>query len=173
MIGIFYGSDTGNTENVAKIIYQNIGINNADIFNIAESNPELFNKYNILILGISTWYYGEAQSDWNNFLPQLNNINFNNKKVALFGCGDQEDYSEYFCDAIRLIYNSIISKGANIGGYWPTDDYYFNSSKSLINEKYFMGLTIDQDRQPEKTNKRILNWIKQLYEEFNLIKFIR
>ncbi|MDE5285067.1 MAG: flavodoxin domain-containing protein, partial [Candidatus Blochmannia sp. A2] len=61
-------------------------------------------RFNYLIFGIPTWYYGEVQSDWDDFLPILQNINFLNKNVALFGCGDQEDYSEYFCDALEKIY---------------------------------------------------------------------
>ena len=44
--------------------------------------------YDILLLGIPTWYYGEAQCDWDDFFPTLEEVDFNGKLVALFGCGE-------------------------------------------------------------------------------------
>lgn len=88
-IGIFYGSDTGNTENIANIIHKKIGFNITDIYDISNSNKNNLEIYNNLILGIPTWYYGEAQCDWENFFPKLKKINFSNKTVAIFGCGDR------------------------------------------------------------------------------------
>ena len=46
--------------------------------------------HDILLLGIPTRYYGEAQCDWDDFFPTLEEIDFNGKLVALFGCGDQK-----------------------------------------------------------------------------------
>ena len=59
-----------------------------------------FEKYDFLILGIPTWYYGESQADWDDFFPELEKVDFSSKLVAIFGCGDQEDYAEYFLDAM-------------------------------------------------------------------------
>lgn len=98
--GIFFGSDTGNTENIAKMIQKQLGKDVADVHDIAKSSKEDLEAYDILLLGIPTWYYGEAQCDWDDFFPTLEEIDFNGKLVALFGCGDQEDYAEYFCDAL-------------------------------------------------------------------------
>jgi len=100
-VGIFFGSDTGNTENVAKQIQQILGSDQADIFDIAKTTKETLEQYNYLFLGIPTWYYGESQADWDDFFPNLEQIDFNGKMVAIFGCGDQEDYAEYFCDAMN------------------------------------------------------------------------
>ncbi|EHD07322.1 Flavodoxin 1 [Salmonella enterica subsp. enterica serovar Urbana str. R8-2977] len=101
--GIFFGSDTGNTENIAKMIQKQLGKDVADVHDIAKSSKEDLEGYDILLLGIPTWYYGEAQCDWDDFFPTLEEIDFNGKLVALFGCGDQEDYAEYFCDALGTI----------------------------------------------------------------------
>ncbi len=98
IIGIFFGSDTGNTENIAKNIQKQLGKDVADVHDIAKSSKEDLEGYDILLLGIPTWYYGEAQCDWDDFFPTLEEVDFNGKLVALFGCGDQEDYAEYFCD---------------------------------------------------------------------------
>lgn len=88
--GIFFGSDTGNTENIAKMIQKQLGKDVADVHDIAKSSKEDLEAYDILLLGIPARYYGEAQCDWDDFFPTLEEIDFNGKLVALFGCGDQK-----------------------------------------------------------------------------------
>ncbi|QIE02013.1 flavodoxin FldA [Buchnera aphidicola] len=166
-IGIFFGSDTGNTEKIAKLIQKYIGNDIAILHDINESSKQDIEKFTFLILGIPTWYYGEAQCDWDDFLPILKKINFSNKTVALFGCGDQEDYSEYFCDAISLIYKIIKKNHGKIIGKWPTQGYCFEQSKALLNKEYFVGLILDEDRQPEQTKVRIKEWLKLILPHFS------
>ncbi|QJC34957.1 flavodoxin FldA [Enterobacteriaceae endosymbiont of Donacia piscatrix] len=167
-IGIFFGSDTGNTENVAFNIQKQLGSDTASVFDIAKVEKKDIEQYDMLIFGVPTWYYGEVQCDWDDFLPTLQKINFKNKNLSLFGCGDQEDYGEYFCDAISIIYNIVKKNKGNIVGYWPTKGYYFTNSKSLKNKDYFLGLTIDEDRQSKLTNSRIITWTKQISRELKL-----
>ena len=80
--GIFFGSDTGNTENIAKMIQKQLGKDVADVHDIAKSSKEDLEAYDILLLGIPTWYYGEAQCDWDDFFPTLEEIDFNGKLVV-------------------------------------------------------------------------------------------
>lgn len=168
IVGIFFGSDTGNTEHIAKLLQQQLGKHVADIFDIAHSNKADIEKYQLLLLGIPTWYYGEVQCDWDDFLPNLEKIDFSFKKVGLFGCGDQEDYAEYFCDAMGTIRDIIKQHGATFVGRWPTTGYHFSESKAMINKNYFIGLAIDEDRQPELTTARVDCWVKQVRDELNL-----
>lgn len=165
-VGIFFGSDTGNTENIAKIIHKEIGKSNSILYDISNSSKQDIENFNNLIFGIPTWYYGEVQCDWDDFLPILKKINFSGKTIALFGCGDQEDYSEYFCDALSIIYNIVKKNHAKIIGKWPTKGYTFDCSKSLLNKDYFIGLTLDEDRQSNQTKHRIQKWIKNIISEF-------
>ncbi|SNC59118.1 flavodoxin FldA [Sodalis endosymbiont of Henestaris halophilus] len=167
-IGIFFGSDTGNTENIANMLQKQLGTNVADVFDIAKSSKEDLKRYDRLLLGIPTWYYGEAQCDWDDFFPVLVDINFNGKIIALFGCGDQEDYGEYFCDAMGTLRDIIQPLGATLVGHWPTTNYYFETSKGLANNDHFIGLAIDEDRQPEFTAERINSWVKQIRTEMHL-----
>ncbi|QCI17695.1 flavodoxin FldA [Buchnera aphidicola (Acyrthosiphon lactucae)] len=166
-IGIFFGSDTGNTEKIAKLIQKYIGNDISFLYDISNSSQKDIENFNYLILGVPTWYYGEVQCDWDDFLPHLKKINFSNKTVALFGCGDQEDYSEYFCDAVGIIYNILKKNKANIIGKWSTKEYNFEQSKALLNKEYFVGLILDEDRQAEKTEDRIKKWIKKIIPYFN------
>jgi len=169
-VGLFFGSDTGNTEAVAKMIQKKLGKSMLDVKDIAKSTKEQIAEYDLLMFGIPTWYYGEAQCDWDDFFPELEAIDFSTKLVAIFGCGDQEDYAEYFCDAMGTVRDIIESKGATIIGHWPTEGYEFEASKALVagDNSHFIGLCIDEDRQPELTEQRVSAWVKQIYEEMCL-----
>ncbi|XBC41549.1 MAG: flavodoxin FldA [Buchnera aphidicola (Kaburagia rhusicola rhusicola)] len=167
-IGIFFGSDTGNTEKIAMRIQTCLGKNISTIYDIADSKQEDIEQYNTIILGVSTWYYGELQCDWDDFLPIFKKINFYNKTIAFFGCGDQEDYSEYFCDGMGILFNNIKKTHVNFIGKWSTNDYFFDDSKALHNNQYFLGLAIDEDRQPKKSEKRVIEWTQQLKEELQM-----
>lgn len=172
IVGIFFGSDTGNTENIAKMIQKQLGKDVAEVHDIAKSTKEDLEAFDILLLGIPTWYYGEAQCDWDDFFPTLEEIDFNGKLVALFGCGDQEDYAEYFCDAMGTIRDIIEPNGAVIVGHWPTEGYHFEASKGLADDNHFLGLAIDEDRQPELTSARVDKWVKQIFDELQLKEII-
>ena len=167
-VGIFFGSDTGNTEHVAKLIQKELGKDLIDVQDIAKSSKEQIAEFELLMFGIPTWYYGEAQCDWDDFFPELEQIDFQDKLVAIFGCGDQEDYAEYFLDALGMVRDIVEPKGAIVVGAWPTASYEFEASKGLLDEEHFIGLGIDEDRQPELTEERVKQWCAQLREEMCL-----
>ena len=156
VVGLFYGSDTGNTENISKMIQKDLGADLVDVRDIAKSSKEDIEAYDFLLFGIPTWYYGESQADCNG------------KIVGIFGCGDQEDYAEYFCDAMGTLREIVEENGAVVIGHWPTASYNFDASQALIDDETFVGLCIDEDRQPELTNERVKAWCKQLREEMCL-----
>ncbi|MBY5992065.1 flavodoxin FldA [Ferrimonas balearica] len=167
-VGLFFGSDTGNTEAVAKMIQKKLGDKMVAVKDIAKSSKEEINEFSLLLLGIPTWYYGEAQCDWDDFFPELEQIDFNDKLVAIFGCGDQEDYAEYFLDAMGQIGDIVRERGAIIVGHTSTEGYDFEASKALVDDNTFVGLGIDEDRQPELTEERVDAWVKQIYDEMCL-----
>lgn len=167
-VGIFFGSDTGNTEHVAKLIQKELGKKMCDVYDIAKSSKEQIAEFDLILFGIPTWYYGEAQCDWDDFFPELEEIDFTDKLVAIFGCGDQEDYAEYFLDALGMVRDIVEVKGAIIVGHWPTESYEFEASKGLLDENHFIGLGIDEDRQPELTESRVKQWCQQIHEEMCL-----
>ncbi len=164
-IGLFYGSDTGNTEEVAHKMANIIGEDMVDVYSIGKATIPDLEKYDLLILGTSTWYDGDLQSEWEDFLPNLDEIDFSGKTVALFGLGDQFTYAEYFVDGIGIIYDKIIEKGANVVGHWPIDDYDFEESVAERDGE-FVGLAIDEDNEYEKTDDRIKEWLGQIGPDF-------
>ncbi len=48
LIGLFYGSDTGNTENIAKMIQKQLGSELVDIHDIAKAQKKIL-KLTILL----------------------------------------------------------------------------------------------------------------------------
>ena len=168
IVGLFFGSDTGNTEAVGKMIQKKLGKKLVDVKDIAKSTKEEIAEFDLLILGIPTWYYGENQCDWDDFLPDLEEIDFTDKLVAIFGLGDQEDYAEYFLDAMGMINDIVTERGAIVVGHWPTEGYDFEASKGMADDNHFVGLGIDEDRQPELTEQRVKAWSAQVFDEMCL-----
>ena len=157
-IGIFFGSDTGNTEKVAEKIATKLSLDAQDI---AGNSSEIFDDYDLLILGTPTANYGEMQPDWDYFVPELEDADLNGKKVALFGLGDQVDYPDSFLDAMGELAEMVEQAGGELIGAWPTDGYDFNDSRAVKDGK-FVGLALDEDRQPELTDDRIATWLSTL-----------
>lgn len=167
-IGIFVGSTTGKTESVAEMIQEEFGGEKVvTIHNISEVEPKDFDRYQNLIIASSTWNIGELQSDWEGFFDELDNLDFNGKKVAYFGTGDQIGYADNFQDAMGILEEKISSLGGTTIGYWPIDGYEFTESKAVKNGK-FVGLAIDEDNQSELTEKRIKKWVAQLKVDFGI-----
>ncbi|WP_165310310.1 flavodoxin FldB [Vibrio ziniensis] len=166
-IGLFYGSTTCYTEMAAEKMRAIIGDDLLDIHNVKETPLSSMSDYDLLILGISTWDFGEIQEDWNELWDQIDGVPLNGKSVALFGLGDQEGYGEWYLDAMGLLHDEIKKTGANIIGYWPNEGYTFEASKALTEDgSHFVGLALDEDSQYELSDERIATWVEQVLIEF-------
>ena len=159
---IFFGSNTGNCEDIAKMIAKDLG--NIDIFNLAKTSIDKINDYDKLILGSSTWGDGELNDDWEDAWEDFKQLDISNKTVALFGLGDQESYSEEFSNAIGIIYEHIKSTNAKVVGFTSTKGYYHDNSKAQIGDE-FVGLVIDEDNQSDLTKERVTNWVNKIKDE--------
>ncbi|MDR2293433.1 MAG: flavodoxin FldA [Prevotellaceae bacterium] len=162
-IGIYYGSTTGNTKDVAVKIAEKLGITLADLHDVASGAVD-FENYDVLLFGASTWGYGDLQDDWEDYKNKLKSVNLAGKKAALFGCGDSSAYSDSFCDALGKIYNIIKEKGCTIIGMVDTDGYSFDSSEAVIDNK-FAGLPLDVNNEDNLTESRLDAWVEQLKRE--------
>jgi flavodoxin I len=167
-IGLFYGTQTGNTETLAEAIQAQFGGESVvSIHDIAKASSEDLADYDCIIVGCPTWNIGELQVDWEGFYDELDAVDFTGKKVAYFGPGDQVGYADNFQDAMGILAEKITSLGGTTVGQWPTDGYDFNESKAVQNGK-FVGLALDEDNQPELTAERIKTWVAQLKPAFGV-----
>ncbi len=168
-VGLFFGSDEGNTEAVAHRIQSRLGVENCDVHDIADITQLEFAHYDKIILGIPTWDFGQIQSDWEEFWHDVAEIDFAGKTVALFGLGDQFGYGDFFLDAMGMLHDLVVENGANIIGHWPIVGYEFEASKAKIEgQDMFVGLGVDEDQQPELTAGRLNLWCEQIHRQFGL-----
>ncbi|MEM7326657.1 MAG: flavodoxin [Actinomycetota bacterium] len=166
---VIYGTDTGNTEEVARRItarLDDLGLG-VDIRDVDSIDVNTLTQYEFLILGIPTWDYGGIQQDWEDLEDGLSQLDLSNKVVAMYGLGDQNGYSEWFVDAMGWLYERLQNSNANFVGRWPTEGYDFDASRAANEDKsLFCGLALDEDGQSDKTDERIEKWIDQILGEY-------
>lgn len=163
-IGMFYKTDTHKTADIAKKIQKEFE-GTIEIVPIEKAWTKDFETYDNIIMGSSTWFDGELPVYWDELVPELESINLKNKKVALFGLGDQVNYPDNFADSIGILAEALKNAGATLIGFTSSQGYTFHQSKALKNNK-LSGLAIDIENQPSETDKRIKEWCKQIKKEF-------
>ncbi|MBU3005114.1 flavodoxin FldB [Paraglaciecola arctica] len=173
-IGLFYGSTTCYTEMAAEKIQTQLhhltGYACVELFNIKDTTLSKTEQFDILILGISTWDFGELQEDWEATWQDIKTLNLAGKTVAIFGLGDQLGYAEWFQDAVGMLHDELLVLDCDVIGYWPNQGYEFLASKALTEDKnFFVGLCLDDENQYELTDERINNWCNQLITEIKLL----
>ena len=159
MKAIFYASSTGNTEEVAGKIQEKL--DGFELIDIASEGIDKISECSSVIIGSPTWGEGELQDDWEDCFADFQEIDFSGKTVALFGLGDQDNYSDEFVDALGILHEAVSDKGANIIGQTSTEGYEYEESKAVIDDQ-FVGLVIEEDNQSELTDERIENWCENI-----------
>lgn len=168
-IGIFFGTDTGHTRRIAKLIAKRLGDQADPPLNINRVGIAELLAYDALILGTPTLGDGELPGlesgcqteSWLEFMPQLAGADLSGKRIALFGLGDQEKYPDAFCDAVALLYDAVTAQGAEVVGDWPTEGYTFATSQAVMDDR-FVGLILDQDNQAAQSEARLASWLDQV-----------
>lgn len=163
-IGIFYGSSTGNTEAVAEKLQKILTPQEADIYNVDSATAEELNKYPYLIFGTSTWGIGDMQDDMEDFAEIIRDVDFKDKKVAIFGLGDQDTYPDSFADGVGSLYDLLKDRVAVVG-FWPVTGYEFSESDA-VRDNRFVGCILDQDNQASLTEERLKKWVEILRKDF-------
>ena len=163
-VKIITGSDTGNTEYVAKDIQKLLEPMEVEIQKVHNIRPNDWDA-DFYILGAPTWFDGECSQDWNWYIKsgKFGEVDFTDKVVAIYGLGDQVGYPDYYCDAIGILGNIVLHNGGELVGFTNPTGHVFDHSKGFNDDiKKFMGLALDEDNQPDLTHERLDNWVKEL-----------
>lgn len=169
-IGMFFGTETGTTRLIAKKIYKLVGDEiAAKPINVNRITPEEMLQYDALILGTPSYGVGDIpglsagclERNWEEFLAQLGTPDLSGKRIAMFGLGAQERYSERFASSLIALYRVFEELGAEMIGDWSTDGYEFEHSASVVDDR-FVGLVIDQRTQGMYTEERLNAWVEQI-----------
>ncbi len=162
-IGIFYGSTTGRTKEVAYQIADAMKVDKSQVFDVAETAPDKVGDFKVLVLGASTWGSGDLQEDWYDFIAGLQTLDLKGKKIALFGCGD-ETMGDTFCAAVGELYRRLKDTGAEFIGNFNTIGYNITSTPAEI-DGCVVGLLIDDVNHPDLTKGRIEEWANEVVHE--------
>jgi len=161
-VGLFFATQTGNTEEVAGMIGSATGLGASDY------DGEDFSDLDGMIVGCPTWNTGaddmRSGTTWDDYLETIAGYDLKGKTVAIFGCGDSQGYGDNFCDGIEELHNTFQAAGAKMVGYSDADGYDFSESKSVKDGK-FLGLPLDQDNEGDQSESRIAAWVDQLKAE--------
>ena len=168
-VGIFFGTDTGNTRKIAKAIAQKLGDVASKPDNIKNVEVDALLAYDVLIMGSPTYGEGElpglsagtSTESWEEFLPKLAGADFSGKTIALYGLGDQEGYPGNFVDALGMLYDAFADAGAKFIGFTSTDGYSYDRSKAELDGQ-FVGLVLDEDNQKDQTEARLNAWLADI-----------
>lgn len=160
-ICVIYGSSTGTCQGLAEKIGQQLSVQDDGIIDVQNLSADVVNKYDVLILGTSTWGAGEMQDDWYDGVKVLKQAGLQGKAVAVFGCGDSESYSDTFCGGMAELYNAAKDAGTTMMGEVATDGYNFDDSEAVVDGK-FVGLALDEVNEDDKTDSRIEAWVEEL-----------
>ncbi len=165
-IGIFFGTNTGNTETVVEKLEAELSNNGFEVdkHDMSSASVDDMGDYDTLIIASPTWNDGELQDDWSAVIDEYSEFDFTGKKVGFLGTGDQDGYPDNFVDAIGILGEPVLKNGGEIFGYWPTDGYTFDVSAGVKDGKFY-GLAIDVDNQDELTDERISKWVAQIKAE--------
>lgn len=163
--GLFYSFNTKKTGHVANKIVEEFGKENLDVINVEDIDLDTFMKYDNYILGAPTWFDGELPNYWDEFIPDLEDQDFEGKKFALYGLGDQKGYPENFLDAVGILGRFFEERGGKIIGETSTEGYTYEHSEAERDGK-FMGLAIDFENQSKQTNERVKKWVSELKKAF-------
>lgn len=175
-IGLFFGTNTGKTRKVAKMIKKRFDDDTmADALNVNRATAEELAQYQYLIIGTPTLGDGQLpglsadceNESWEEFLPQLQDVDFTGKTVAIFGLGDQVGYPDEFLDAMGILHGFLVERGAKVVGAWPTEGYEFKHSEAVVDGR-FVGLALDLDNQSGLTDERLSSWLQLIAADFDL-----
>jgi flavodoxin I len=165
-IGLIYSFNTQKTSKIAELIIEEFKDAPIEAINAETITDTQFLTYQNLILGVPTWFDGELPNYWDEFLPALEELDLSNKKIAIYGLGDQKGYPENFLDAAGIMAQILESLGATIVGLTAVKGYTFEKSKALRNNQ-FLGLAIDFENQAKMNKERVIKWVEQLKGYFD------
>ena len=166
-IGLIYSFNSNKTAKAAAKIADLLSKNTkVETVNAETLTASEFMKYKTMILAVPTWFDGELPNYWDEFIPELEELDLKGKTFALFGPGDQKGYPENFVDGIGIMAEYIEKQGGKLIGFTENKNYTFERSRALRAEK-FCGLALDFENQARLNTERITNWCSLLMQEFD------
>jgi flavodoxin I len=164
-IAIIYSFNAVKTSKVVEMLAGHFDENEIEKVNVEDITREKFLSFDKYILGVPTWFDGELPNYWDEFVPEIEDMGLSGKTFAIFGNGDQVEYTENFVDGIGLMGKLLESLDARLIGFTSTDGYEFEGSRAVRDGK-FLGLALDFENQARHNKTRVAAWVDQIKKEF-------
>tara|TARA_B100000579_G_scaffold125648_1_gene101312 strand:- start:206 stop:655 length:450 start_codon:yes stop_codon:yes gene_type:complete len=143
-ITIFYGTETGNSQDLAEqaeTILKEEG-HNINVLNLEDTNPEDLSEIKLSLFVVSTWGEGDPPLDAEDFYETLKSseVNLSNLSYGVMGLGDRS--YEIFNGFARDLDNTLSGLGAKrIGERIEADlDYEEDFENWIAEMKKLIGL---------------------------------
>jgi flavodoxin I len=154
-IGIVYSFNTNKTSKIGKKIADAFeGSAEVEMVNVEDITADRFLQFDNLVCGTATWFDGELPNHWDEFVPDLEEMDLKGKTIALFGLGDQKGYPENFLDGVGILAEIFEARGASMVGFTSTEGYSYESSRA------------DYESQGSLNKERVTAWVEKLKLEF-------
>lgn len=160
-VATIYSHKSTKTSQVAKLIHKHSSWENIEDIDVENLMHKGVHSYNLLLLGVPSWFDGELPVYWDELVPYLEELDLKGKIVAIFGNANQVDYPENFGDAVGIMAEILSSGGATVIGYTSSEDYTFEKSKALEGN-LFKGLILDFENQQDKNEHRVKSWLQSI-----------
>ena len=170
-VRLYYSTITGNTEKVSNIIAEACR-ERKDIEVSVTLIDDCTSVYDcdIYIFGAPTLNTGAGSDRTGTSFDEwayltLPNLDFKNKRVAVFGLGNCRGYSFYFCDAVGELYDYFQDAGAEMfGDAIDPKDYNYESSYAERDGK-LVGMLFDEENESDRHHERARNWLTTLSKQ--------
>jgi flavodoxin I len=167
-IGLFYGSETGSTRQVAQVIKSHFDDATMSApLDAGMASAEDVLSYDYLIVGAPTVGVGGLPAEWENLMERLRHVDLSGKTVAVFGLGDHVGYVGQFADAIGDLADFFAARGAQVVGSWPGSAYEGKVSHAVRGGR-FTGLALDEENEADFTRNRVKTWLNMISPDFQL-----
>jgi len=170
-VRLYYSTITGNTEKVSNIIAEacrerkDIEVSVTlidDCTSVDDCDIYIFGAPT-LNTGAGSDRTGTSFDEW--AYLTLPNLDFKNKRVAVFGLGNCRGYSFYFCDAVGELYDYFQDAGAEMfGDAVDPKDYNYESSCAERDGK-LVGMLFDEENESDRHHERARNWLTTLSKQ--------
>ena len=158
MIGIYYGSSTGNTEAAANDIAAALGVDAANIHNVSDTDASTVADYDTLLLGSSTW--GAATSKTTGMTSSTTSrvkISPARRWVSSVAVTLTATLTRSAVLSFRST-TALQDTGATFVGAYEPEGYQVTDSE-LNRDGKFLGLALDAADE-ENNPERIAKWVE-------------
>lgn len=133
---ITYESNSGSTHHTAKLIEEKLveANNKVTLKKAGSTSVDDIEENDFVLVGSPSWLVdnvqGRPHEEVSGLLSRIEQTYIENKKVAVFGCGDDSYIN--FCGAVDVIEKDLLAKNARqVVPSLRVNSFYFNIDKNI------------------------------------------